>query len=96
MIGKEAAYTLKVAPGDTVLLARGEVSPSSPFGVAPAFRRLVVGGFFDSGMYEYDASLGFVDLAEAQAFNSIPGQGDRAQHQAGRYVQGADRDRGAL
>lgn len=74
VIGKEAAYTLKVALGDTVLLARGEASPSSPFGVAPAFRRLVVGGFFDSGMYEYDASLGFVDLAEAQAFNSIPGR----------------------
>jgi lipoprotein-releasing system permease protein len=74
VIGKEAAYTLSVAAGDTVLLARGEASPGSPFGIAPAFRRFVVGGFFDSGMYEYDASLGFVSLADGQAFNALGGR----------------------
>jgi lipoprotein-releasing system permease protein len=73
-VGKELAYSLKVAPGDTLLLARGEVSPSSPFGISPSFKRVVVGALFDSGMYEYDASLAFLDLEEGQAFN---GMGDR-------------------
>jgi lipoprotein-releasing system permease protein len=73
VVGKEVAYTLKISPGDTLLLARGEASASSPFGIAPAFRRFVVGGFFDSGMYEYDASLGFISLAAAQAFDDLPG-----------------------
>lgn len=74
VIGKEMAYTLKVATGDTILVARGEVSAASPFGISPTFKRFVVGGFFDSGMYEYDASLGFVSLAEAQVFSSLGDQ----------------------
>ena len=68
IMGKEMAYGLKIAIGDTLLLARGEVSAGSLYGIAPEFRRFVVGGFFDSGMYEYDASLGFVSLADAQDF----------------------------
>jgi len=71
IIGKELAYGLKVAVGDTLLLARGEVSAASPFGIAPAFKRFVVGGFFDSGMYEYDASLGFISLRDAQIFTGF-------------------------
>ncbi|HVP56996.1 MAG TPA: ABC transporter permease, partial [bacterium] len=74
VIGKELAYGLKVALGDTLLLARGEVSAASPFGITPAFKRFVVGGFFDSGMYEYDASLGFISLQDAQAFNGLGNQ----------------------
>jgi lipoprotein-releasing system permease protein len=73
VIGKEAAYSLKVALGDTVLLARGETGASFA-GVIPAFSRYVVGGFFDSGMYEYDASYGFLDLKAAR---SLAGLGDR-------------------
>ncbi len=71
VIGKEMAYGLKVSVGDTLLLARGEVSAASPFGISPAFRRFIVGGFFDSGMYEYDASMGFISLKDAQAFMSL-------------------------
>jgi lipoprotein-releasing system permease protein len=73
VIGKEMAYSLKVATGDTILVARGEASPASPFGISPSFKRFVVGGYFDSGMYEYDASLGFVRLEDAQAFGSLGG-----------------------
>ncbi|MFZ1946858.1 MAG: lipoprotein-releasing ABC transporter permease subunit [bacterium] len=74
IVGKELAYSLRVAPGDTLLLARGEVSPSSAFGIIPSFKRVVVGALFDSGMYEYDASLAFLDLPEGQSFNGL---GDR-------------------
>jgi lipoprotein-releasing system permease protein len=73
VIGKEAAYSLKVALGDTVLLARGEISGSFA-GIAPTFSRYVVGGFFDSGMYEYDASYGYLDLDASQR---LAGLGDR-------------------
>jgi len=73
VIGKEAAYGLKIALGDTVLLARGEVSGSFA-GVVPTFSRFVVGGFFDSGMYEYDASYGYLDL---EASRRVAGLDDR-------------------
>jgi lipoprotein-releasing system permease protein len=74
VIGKEVAYSLRVALGDTLVLARGDVSVDSPFGLAPSFRRFVVGGYFDSGMYDYDASFGFIDLRDAQEFCDL---GDR-------------------
>ena len=73
VIGKEAAYGLKAALGDTVLLARGEIGESF-MGVMPTFSRYVVGGFFDSGMYEYDASYGFLSL---DASRRLAGLGDR-------------------
>jgi lipoprotein-releasing system permease protein len=71
VIGKEVAYTLKVAIGDTLLLARGDISETSPFGIEPLFKRFVVAGYFDSGMYDYDAAFGFIDLKDAQAFYSL-------------------------
>jgi lipoprotein-releasing system permease protein len=74
VVGKEIAYGLNLAIGDTVLLARAEVSEGVPFGISPAVERFIVGGFFDSGMYEYDASLGFLRLEDAQGFYGL---GDR-------------------
>jgi lipoprotein-releasing system permease protein len=73
VIGKEAAYGLKIALGDTILLARGEVAGSFS-GVVPTFSRFVVGGFFDSGMYEYDASYGYLDLDAARRFAGLDGR----------------------
>ncbi len=74
VIGKEIAYGMNLAVGDTVLLARAEVSGGAPFGISPEVERFVVGGLFDSGMYEYDASLGFLSLQDAQEFYGL---GDR-------------------
>jgi lipoprotein-releasing system permease protein len=74
VIGKEIAYGMSVAVGDTVLLARAEISKDAPFGISPEVERFIVGGLFDSGMYEYDASLGFLSLEDAQAFYGL---GDR-------------------
>ena len=37
-------------------------------GFVPRMRRFVVTGLFDSGMYEFDASMAFIDLEEAQSF----------------------------
>jgi lipoprotein-releasing system permease protein len=71
VVGKEIAFGMNLAIGDTVLLARAELSPDAPFGLSPEVRRFIVGGFFDSGMYEYDASLGFLLLADAQEFYGL-------------------------
>jgi lipoprotein-releasing system permease protein len=71
VIGKEIAYGMNLAVGDTVLLARAELSDDVPFGISPEVERFIVGGFFDSGMYEYDASLGFLSLEDAQAFYGL-------------------------
>jgi lipoprotein-releasing system permease protein len=73
VVGKEAAYSLKVALGDTVFLARGEISGSFA-GIVPSFSAYVVGGFFDSGMYEYDASYGYLDI---EAAKRLAGLGDK-------------------
>lgn len=71
IIGKELAYSLQVTIGDTIVLARADISDSAPLGILPKFRRFVVGGFFDSGMYDYDASFAFIDLREAQKFYDL-------------------------
>lgn len=65
ILGKELADHLGVLAGDTVQL----ISPRgilSPIGHIPAMRQFRVVGFFESGMYEYDRSLGFMSLQSAQ------------------------------
>jgi lipoprotein-releasing system permease protein len=74
IVGSELAYSLRIAMGDTLLVARGDIDVDSPLGITPTFSRFRVAGFFDSGMYEYDASFSYLSLAEAQRFFSL---GDR-------------------
>jgi lipoprotein-releasing system permease protein len=67
IMGKELAKMLAVQPGDTVTL----VSPMgklTPVGRVPQSRRFMVTGIFDSGMYEYDATMVYISLKEAQDF----------------------------
>lgn len=72
-LGSELARRLGVAPGNTVHV----LTPSGmegALGFAPKFRRFVVVGIFETGMYDYDATLAFIHLREAQAFLGL---GDR-------------------
>jgi lipoprotein-releasing system permease protein len=65
ILGAELARNLGAGPGSEVRV----ISPfgtTTPGGVAPAVRRCVVAGLFKSGMYEYDSSLAYLSLAEAQ------------------------------
>ena len=67
IMGKELAKMLGVQPGDTVTL----VSPMgklTPVGRVPESRKFKVTGIFDSGMYEYDATMVYISLKEAQDF----------------------------
>ncbi len=65
ILGKELARNLGVGIGDAVYLisSRGMISP---MGYLPAMKRFQVGGLFESGMYEYDGSLAYIHLRDAQ------------------------------
>jgi lipoprotein-releasing system permease protein len=65
ILGKELARNLGLGMGDAVYLisSRGMISP---MGYLPAMKRFQVAGLFESGMYEYDGSLAYIHLRDAQ------------------------------
>jgi lipoprotein-releasing system permease protein len=72
ILGKELAKNLGVLKGDAVYLisSRGMISP---IGYLPAMKRFKVVGLFESGMYEYDGSLAYIDLEDAQKLLNMKG-----------------------
>ncbi len=65
ILGKELASTLGVSEGEMIYL----ISPKgmmSPIGHMPVMKRFEVTGIFESGFYEYDASLAYIHLQTAQ------------------------------
>jgi len=71
ILGKELAMILGVVTGDEIKI----ISPfgtMTPAGMVPRASRFQVVGIFDSGMYEYDSSLAYVSLAQAQDFFNQP------------------------
>jgi len=73
IIGSELSKQLGAYPGDNLNMISPE-GKLTPFGRVPNSQKFKVTAVFDSGMYEYDASMVFVSLKEAQAFL---GFGDR-------------------
>jgi lipoprotein-releasing system permease protein len=67
ILGKELSLRLGAFMGDTVNVV-SPVGPVSAIGMVPKIRTFVVVGIFHSGMYEYDSSLAYIDLTEAQKF----------------------------
>jgi lipoprotein-releasing system permease protein len=70
ILGKELALTIGAAEGDIIYL----ISPKgmmSPIGHMPTMKRFEVTGVFESGFYEYDASLAFIHLKTAQQLIKI-------------------------
>jgi len=67
ILGKELALRLGVFVGDTVNVV-SSVGPISAIGMVPKIRTFALVSLFQSGMYEYDSSLAYIDLAEAQKF----------------------------
>ncbi len=72
VLGRELARNLGLVEGDTVYLIspRGIVSP---VGHIPSMQRFQVAGLFEFGMYEYDASLAYISLKNAQKILRMPG-----------------------
>ncbi|TET88999.1 MAG: lipoprotein-releasing ABC transporter permease subunit [Desulfobacteraceae bacterium] len=73
IIGSELSKQLGAYPGDVLNMISPE-GKLTPLGRVPNSQKYKVTAVFDSGMYEYDASMVFVSLKEAQAFL---GFGDR-------------------
>jgi lipoprotein-releasing system permease protein len=70
IMGQELARTLGVWVGDTVSL----ISPFghiTPLGQVPNVKQFFVGGIFASNMYEYDSSLVYISLYQAQQFLNL-------------------------
>jgi lipoprotein-releasing system permease protein len=67
ILGKELAHQLDVQPGDPVSLVSPVTIPTV-IGPVPKVKRFAVVGLFDAGMVEYDSSLAYISLADAQRF----------------------------
>ena len=65
VLGEELASTLRVSPGDQVIL-NSPMGILQPAGILPNVRGFTVTGTFETGMYEYDAKLALISLGEAQ------------------------------
>lgn len=71
ILGKELARNLSISLFDTVNI----MSPqgiATPMGMMPRLKRFLVVGVFDSGFYEYDSTMAFLALADAQEFLNLP------------------------
>ena len=67
ILGSELSKQLgvRLEDGVTVVSPLGKLTP---LGRVPQSRKFKVTGMFDSGMYEYDATMAYVSLKEAQDF----------------------------
>ena len=72
VLGGELARSMGVRAGDQVTLIApgGQVTPA---GVVPRLKQMTVVGTFESGHYEYDASLVFVHIEDAQRIFRLEG-----------------------
>jgi lipoprotein-releasing system permease protein len=72
VLGKEMARQLTVSKGSKVRLISPN-GPLSPMGVLPQIRTCQVVGIFETGMFEYDSTLGFINLETARSLNGDAG-----------------------
>ena len=72
VVGGELARQLGVAVGDVVSLISPLGTPG-PTGLVPRIKRFVLVGVFDSGMFDYDTTLAYLALADAQRFFDFKG-----------------------
>ena len=71
LLGTELAQKLGAAPGDSVRVVSPVGSPALEGGRQPRSRVLKVVGLFETGMYDYDANLAYISLAQAQEFLNL-------------------------
>jgi len=73
IMGIELASRLELFLGDIVHVISPvgldkKINGKNPIGFTPKIRKFKLVGVFDSGMYEYDATLAYVSIQEAQKF----------------------------
>jgi len=70
MLGSVLANRLRVVLGDKVVV---QTFASPDDAMSGKMVQFIVGGVFETGMYEYDANLGYIGIPEAQALLGMPG-----------------------
>jgi lipoprotein-releasing system permease protein len=70
-LGKELAANLGVVVGDNVTMV-SPLGKKGPFGITPKMKHFQVCGVFDTGMYEYNNTLAYIDMKAAQEFFGLP------------------------
>ncbi len=73
IVGSELARRIRAAVGESLKVVSPE-GKLTPLGRSPNTRVYRVSGLFDSGMYEYDASMIYVSLKEAQELLGLGNQ----------------------
>ncbi|MCL2144164.1 MAG: ABC transporter permease [Endomicrobia bacterium] len=69
ILGSEIAKSISVTAGDEIVL----MFPSN-FGSMPKMYKFKIMALFHSGMYDFDSSLGFIDLPYAQSIFNMEGE----------------------
>jgi lipoprotein-releasing system permease protein len=67
VLGQELARSLGLALNDTLSII-SPLGETTPLGRIPKMRPFRVVGIFESGMFEYDSTIAFVSLSQAQSF----------------------------
>jgi len=67
LVGREMLHRLGAYLGDRIRLV-SPVGIETPFGVVPVQNDYCIGGVFQTGLYEYDATFVYMSLEEAQRF----------------------------
>ncbi len=70
ILGRELAMRLGVVVGDSVQVV-SPVGSVSAISMTPKIRPFAVVAVFESGMFEYDSSLAYISLLEAQQFFNL-------------------------
>ncbi len=70
VLGRDMARQLQVGVGDKVRLISPN-GPLSPMGVLPRIRTCVVAGIFETGMFEYDSTMGYINLDTARSLTDL-------------------------
>jgi lipoprotein-releasing system permease protein len=72
LVGSRLAASLGLGAGDQITLVSPE-GDVTPMGVTPRVKSYRISGVFEIGMSEYDASIIYMPLAEAQAYFNADG-----------------------
>lgn len=70
VLGRDMARQLQVGVGAKVRLISPN-GPLSPMGVLPKIRTCIVVGVFETGMYEYDSTIGYINLETARSLTDL-------------------------
>ena len=67
ILGRELLRNLGLFIGDEIDMV-SPVSEAGPLGMMPKMKKFRIMGYFEAGMYEYDSSLAFINIKQAQKF----------------------------